>query len=248
MGRIGIGSRGVISLILAYLAFDIARHGNAPAQANSTGALQEVGHRTGGTLLLVLLAIGLGSYAIWRLINAAMARDGVWKRLGSLAVAVIYFGLLARAIQLAAGHSTNGGASVNPEPLVVKVLRWPAGKEIVGAGGAALVVAGVGLALWGLLHRYSKSLALERLSRNWQRTVRTLGSLGDLARGFLLGLVGTYLIGTAASGDPSQAKGVDQALKSLVHHPYGAFLIGAVALGLLCFGLYSFFDARLRRL
>jgi hypothetical protein len=71
-GRIGIASRGVIYVVLAYLAFDIARHGSAPAQAPSTGALEEVGHRTGGSALLILLAVGLGSYAMWRLVNAAM--------------------------------------------------------------------------------------------------------------------------------------------------------------------------------
>ena len=248
MGRIGIGSRGVIYLILAYLSFDIARHGSAPAQANSTGALEEVGHRTGGPALLIVLAGGLGFYAIWRLFNAATSREGALKRIGSLAIAIIYFGLFARAIELAAGHSTSGGASANPEPLVVRVLRWPAGKEIVGVGGAALVMAGLGLGLWGIFHRYSKSLALERLSRGWRRTIRTLGSLGDLARGFLVALVGAYLIGTAVSGNASQAKGVDQALKTLIHHSYGAILIGFLALGLLCYGMYSFFDARLRRL
>ncbi len=248
VGRIGIGSRGVIYLILAYLAFDIARHGNAPAQASSTGALEEVSHRSGGSALLVLLAIGLGSYAVWRLLNAALSREGILKRLSSLAIALIYFGLFARAIELAAGHSTGGGATANPEPFVAKVLRWPEGRGIVGGAGAALVIAGVGLALWGLFHRYSKSLAMERLGRGWQRTVRALGSLGDLARGFLLGLVGAYLIVTAASGNPSQAKSVDQALKTLVHHSYGSVLIGLVALGLLCFGIFSFFDARLRRL
>lgn len=248
MGRVGIGSRGVIYVILAYLAFDIARHGSAPAQANSTGALEEVGHRSGGSVLLIVLSIGLGSYAIWRLITAALGEDSMVKRLGSFAIAVIYFGLLARALELAAGQRTSSGATANPEPLVVKVLRWPAGKEIVGVGGAVLVGAGVGLGLWGLFHRYSKSLALEQVSRGWQRTIRTLGSLGDLARGFLLVLVGAYLLVTAASGNPSQAKGIDQALEALVHHPYGAVLIGAVALGLLCFALYSFCDARLRRL
>ena len=248
MGRIGIGSRGVIYLILAYLAFDIARHGKAPAQASSTGALEEVRNRSGGLALLVVLALGLGSYAIWRLLNAVLSKEGMVKRLGSLAIAVIYFGLLARAIELAAGHSTGGGVSANPEPFVGRVMGWPGGKEIVGVCGVALVIAGVGLGLWSLLHRYSKSLAIGRLSRGWQRTVRALGATGDLSRGFLLALVGSYLIGTAATGNPSQAKGVDQALKALVHHSYGAVLIGFVALGLLFFGIFSFFDARLRRL
>jgi hypothetical protein len=46
VGRIGIASRGVIYLLLAYLAFDIARHGSAPTQTSSTGALQELEART----------------------------------------------------------------------------------------------------------------------------------------------------------------------------------------------------------
>ena len=248
VGRIGIATRGVIYLVLAYLAFDIARHGNAPAQTTSTGALEELGHRTGGSALLVLLAVGLGSYAAWRLFDAAVSREGLLDRLGSVAIAIIYLGLLARAIELAAGHKASGGASANPQPLVTKVLGWPGGKEIVGVGGAALVIAGAALSLWGVFHCYSKSLAMERVSRGWQRTIQSLGGLGNVARGFLIALVGSYLIDTAASGDPLQAKGLDQALKALIRHSYGAVLIGAVALGLLCFGLYSFCEARLRRI
>ena len=215
IGRIGIVSRGVIYVILAYLAFDIASHGNAPAQTTSTGALEEVGHRTGGSALLILLALGLGSYAVWRLFDAAASSEGALKRLGSVAIAIIYLGLLARAIELAGGHKASGGASANPQPMVSKVLGWPGGKEIVVVGGAVLVIAGVGLAFWGVFHRYAKRLAMERLSRGWQRTVRVLGALGDAARGFLIALVGTYLIGTAASGDPLRAKGIDQAFEDL---------------------------------
>jgi len=135
MGRIGIGTRGVTDLVLAYLAFDIARHGNAPTQATSTGALEEVGHRSGGSVFLTLLAVGLGSYAIWRLRLAVISREGTLRRLGSLVIAVIYVGLFARALELAAGRSTNGGAATNPGPLVVKVMGWPAGRQIVQLGG-----------------------------------------------------------------------------------------------------------------
>jgi hypothetical protein len=248
IGRIGISARGVIYLILAYLAFDIARHGNAPTQATSTGALEELGHRSGGPALLLLLAVGLGAYAIWRLFDAATNKDGAIKRLASLAIAVIYFGLLAKSIELAMGHKANGGASSNPQPLVAKVLGWPAGRVIVGVGGTALLIGGVVLGLWGLFHRYSKTLAWEHVGRRWRKAIRTLGAVGDLARGFLIALVGAYLIGTAVTGNASQAKGIDQALKSLLMHSYGAILIGAVALGLLSFGIFSFCEARLRRL
>jgi hypothetical protein len=127
-------------------------------------------------------------------------------------------------------------------------MSWSGGTEVVGVVGAVLVVSGVGLAVWGLAHRYSRSLALERVDRTWRRVIRTLGALGNAARGFLVALVGGFLLDTAVTADPARAKGVDQALQDLVHHAYGALLIGVVALGLLCFGAYSFAEARLRKL
>ena len=248
VGRIGIASRGVIYLLLAYLAFDIARHGSAPTQTSSTGALQELEARAGGKLLLVVLAIGLGCYAAWRLFDAVTGANGAMRRVASLAVGIIYGVLCVRAVELLAGHSTSGGASSNPEPWVAKIMGWPGGTVAIEAAGGGLVVAGAGLAAWGLFHRYGKNLALESVSRPWQTAVRILGGFGDFARGSLVALFGVYLIDAGVTSNPAQAKSVDQTLRELVHHPFGAVAIGAMALGLLSFGVFSFFDARLRRL
>ena len=248
VGRVGIASRGVIYLLLAYLAFDIARHGSAPTQTSSTGALQELETRTGGKLLLVILAIGLGCYAAWRLFDVVTGANGAMKRVSSLAVGIIYGILCVRAAELVAGHAASGGASSNPEPWVAKVMGWPGGTVAIEVTGAGLVAAGAGLAAWGLFHRYDKKLALERVSRPWQTAIRILGALGELARGSLVALFGVYLIAAGVRSDPAQAKSVDQTLRALVHHPFGAVAIGVIALGLLAFGVFSFFDARLRRL
>ena len=247
-GRVGIASRGVIYLLLAYLAFDIARHGSAPAQTTSTGALQELQARTGGTLLLAVLAIGLACYAGWRLFNAFAGPDAAAKRISSFAVGIIYAALCIRAAQLVAGHPTNGGASSNPQPLVAKVMAFSGGTAAVEVAGGVLLGAGAALGAWGVLHRYEKNLALERVSHPWQRAIKLLGGVGDCARGTLLALVGLYLIEAGANSSPAQAKSVDQALRSLVHHPAGVVALGAIAFGLLCFGVFSFFDARLQRL
>ena len=248
IGRVGIASRGVVYLLLAYIAFDIARHGSAPTQTSSTGALQELDSRTGGNVLLVVLAIGLGCYAAWRLFDVVTGANGAMKRVSSLAVGIIYGILCVRAAELVAGHAASGGASSNPEPWVAKVMGWSGGTVAIEVAGASLVVAGAGLAAWGLFHRYDKNLALERVSGPWQTVIRILGGLGDLARGSLVALFGVYLIAAGVTSNPAQAKSVDQTLRALVYHPFGAVAIGAIALGLFAFGVFSFFDARLRRL
>ena len=247
-GRIGIASRGVIYILLAYLAFDIARHGSAPAQTSSTGALEELAARTGGKFLLFVLVIGLGCYALWRLFEAVTGANGALKRASSLAVAIIYGILCVRAVELVAGHAAGGGASSNPEPWVAKIMSWQGGSTAIAIFGAGLFLAGIGLAAWGFTHNYEKNLALERVSRPWQTLAKFCGATGDLARGSLIALFGIYLIAAALTSNPAQAKSVDETLRDLVHHPFGAVAIGAIAVGLLFYGLFSSFDARLRRL
>jgi len=226
LGGIGIASRGIIYLLLAYLAFDIARHGSAPVQTNSTGALQELETRTGGKLLLVFLAVGFACYAGWRLFNTISGQSGAVRRISSFAVAIIYGILCIRAVVLLDGHATSGGVSSNPEPWVATIMRWPAGSVVVEAAGAVLVAAGAGLAGWGLLHRYEKHLALERISPPWEMATKVLGGFGDLARGSLIALLGIYLIEAGDTADPARAKSVDETLRGLVHHPFGAVAIG----------------------
>ena len=248
VGRIGIASRGTIYAILAYLALDIARHGSAPAQTSSTGALQELDSRTGGRLLLIGLTIGLACYAGWRLINAIAGSKSGIKRLSSILVGIVYAGLCARAIELLAGHPPSGGASSNPEPWVSKIMHWTGGSVTIEVAGAILIGAGLGLGAYGLFRQYDKDLALELLSHRMKMVVTLLGGVGEVARGFLLGLVGVYLIQAAITSDASRAKSIDGALRALVVNPLGAFAIALVALGLLAFAIFSFFDARLRRL
>ncbi len=45
-----------------------------------------------------------------------------------------------------------------------------------------------------------------------------------------------------------KAKDLDTALSELLHLPFGPVLLGVVALGLIAYGVYSFVEARYRRL
>jgi hypothetical protein len=63
-------------------------------------------------------------------------------------------------------------------------------------------------------------------------------------------MVGVFLALSAYQANPGKAVGIDGALLALTRQPYGIWLLYAVALGLIAFGIYSLTGAiwfRLKR-
>ena len=74
-----------------------------------------------------------------------------------------------------------------------------------------------------------------------------LGRFGYGALGVVFTIVGFFLIVAAIQFNPQKAKGLDTALRELLRLPFGPLLLGIVALGLIAYGVYSFAEARYRR-
>ena len=75
----------------------------------------------------------------------------------------------------------------------------------------------------------------------------TYQGMGNAALGIVFSIVGLFLIIAAVKHNPGDAKGLDAALTELLMQPFGPWLLGVVALGLLSYGLYSFIEVRYRR-
>lgn len=64
----------------------------------------------------------------------------------------------------------------------------------------------------------------------------------------MIGLVGVILIVAAPQFDPSEATGLGGALHTLLQQPFGPWLLGVVACGLLAYGLLIVAVARFGRI
>uniref|UniRef100_UPI0013D06217 DUF1206 domain-containing protein n=1 Tax=Myxococcus vastator TaxID=2709664 RepID=UPI0013D06217 len=122
--------------------------------------------------------------------------------------------------------------------------------------GQVLVVL-VGLGVMGFagyqLHRAWKGRMLEKLSLSGlaarRRTeVERICKAGVAARGVVFLLVGSFFIQAALSADPGEAGGLGEALGTLARQPFGPWLLGLVALGLVAYAGYQLFAARYRRI
>src|ERR1700674_2717814 len=70
LGRLGLGARGVLYVLLAYLAVRVA-FGQPNRATDKQGALHTVAQQPFGHVLLAGLAVGFGAFALWQLTLAA---------------------------------------------------------------------------------------------------------------------------------------------------------------------------------
>lgn len=71
LGRIGLVGYGLVHLLAAWLALQIAV-GVRDAPADAVGAVGTIGHTPGGVAVLALVAVGLVAFAVWQLTASAI--------------------------------------------------------------------------------------------------------------------------------------------------------------------------------
>jgi uncharacterized protein DUF1206 len=251
LARSGFVARGLIYGIIGVLAIKLAL-GAGGTTTNQQGALKTIAHQPFGEVLLILVAIGLGGYALWRLVHALIGHgpensDSGFERLAALGSGIVYAGLCAIAVEILLGSGSSSGSG-NTSQTTAGVLGWPAGTWLVGIAGGVLIGIGLYQGYRGLSKDFLKDSKTEQMSprvRNW---IEWIGSFGHLARMVVFGLVGVFLIKAAIDYNPNNAVGLDGALAKIAHASYGPFLLAIVAAGLIAFGVYSLSDARYRRI
>ena len=123
-------------------------------------------------------------------------------------------------------------------------MRHHDGRWAVGLAGVVIVV--IGLVLVGQGLRASFMKRMRRMAPPTERFVRRLGQVGSVGRGAVFALAGVLVVDAARTFDPNQARGLDGAIRTLMGQPYGRWLAGLAALGLLAFGLFGLAESRYR--
>ncbi|MFG2681917.1 DUF1206 domain-containing protein [Streptomyces sp. NPDC048392] len=249
--RAGLTARGVIYLLVGTLALQIAL-GTGNRQADRGGALAELSDKPFGAVLLWALGAGLVGMALWRLSEAifgATGKDGhtARKRLPAAARCVFYAFVAYSVLAFAAGAGGSGSSDRQSRDVTARVMEMPAGRWLVGVAGAAIVVAGVVIAVQALRRGYHKKMKLGALRPRTRRLVDVTGVGGGTARGLVFAGVGAFTVRAAVDYAPDRAKGLDDTLRSFADTPLGPWLLALVAAGLVLFGVFSFALARWRR-
>lgn len=248
LARAGLAARGVLYILIGVIAVQIA-FGATRQKAESTGAVRLVAGTPFGSFLLWLLAIGFAGLTLWRVSEALWGGsepDGhkPAKRLGYAGRAVLYGFITFSILKYALGLGAPASSDKQSQDLTAKAMHFPGGQVLVAIVGVAIAAAGLALAYQAWKKKFLRQMRMGSVPAGTRTTVTRLGQAGGIARGTVFVTAGAFLVAAAADANPNQAKGVDSALRALAHTPLGPWLLAAVALGLVTFGVFSLCQAR----
>lgn len=250
--RIGFAARGLVYILIGWLALDAARTGAEPS--DNQGALGSMSDAPLGHALLAICAIGFAGYAFWRIAEAVFDPEGRSRTMKGKAERVAYLISGATHVSLsiaAAKLALRQSSAEHGSPGDETAQSWSAWLLDKPGGMALLIAAGIGLlavAAAQALKAYKAKFDELGGDVPAPKYVRWIGRLGYGARTVVFAIIGCLLITAAVHHDPSQAGGLGNALTELRAQPKGPLVLAVAGVGLALFGVFSLVEARFRRI
>lgn len=252
LGRAGFAAVGVVYALIGVLAAQAAI-GAGGATTDPEGALGRIVRAPFGRFLLAAVTVGLIGYALWRFVQAALDTEnkgteakGIGARTLYAGIGLVYTSLALSAARLALGSGGGGGSS--PRDWTARLMSQPFGRWLVALVGLGIVAAGLQQFSKAYKAKFREKLNLGQMSATQQQWATRAGRIGFSARGVTFGIIGAFLVIAALREQPRQARGLGGALAALADRPFGPWLLGIVALGLIAYGLFMLVQARYRRM
>lgn len=252
LARLGYASKALIYIIVGGLAAAAAsRRGGRIT--DTSGALRVILQQPFGQMILIILALGLCGYAIWRFLDAirdperrGTGFDAVVTRIGKVIRGLIYGALGIEAFKLAQGlHGSNGKEAAL---WTGRVMELPFGAWLVGLVGAIIIVFGVTEVIGSVRRNIHHDLDLSPVPHALRGFAAPVSRFGVGARGVIATVLGIFLMRAALQRDPSEVHGTRESLLEIANIVEGRWLLLVIAAGLVAYGIDQALHARCRRI
>jgi heme/copper-type cytochrome/quinol oxidase subunit 2 len=247
IAQAGLLAKGVVYCLLGVLAFMAAFNfaGQSTNNTDKEGVFSFVHKQTGGQIMLAIIALGLLCYCLWRGIQAfgdteEKGKDakGIASRARYMFSGLVYASLAAFAIKILFSSSKSSGEN-QKQDMVQEILNKPLGEWLLGIAAAIIIGVGIYQIYYGLSEKYSKHV--ENAGHGANKNLLLLsGKIGYVARGFVWLIIGWLFTKAAFNSNSSEAGETSKAFKFLAEASYGSYILAAVGLGLICYGLFNF--------
>ncbi|MCG2621070.1 DUF1206 domain-containing protein [Arthrobacter sp. I2-34] len=248
LARFGFGVTGLLHILVGGIALAIAFGGHG--DADPAGAVELLADSALGPVLMWAGFIGCAGLSLWQLSEATLRvrrrrrRVRVEKAISSGGLSIGYAGLALTFAGFALGRRSDSGESARD--ITASLLAAPFGLPLLIGIGVLVIGIGAYFVVKALRRGFKQELHFGDSKRGKLLTV--LGVFGHIAKGVALGLVGLLIVIASVKHDPAESTGLDGSLKALRDHPYGVYVLTAVAAGFICYGIFAMIRARYGRM
>ncbi|MGZ4662573.1 MAG: DUF1206 domain-containing protein [Arthrobacter sp.] len=249
MARAGFAVSGILHFLVGAIAIRLAMGGEG--KADFSGAVQELASQPAGPILLWSSFAACLALAIWQISDAIFdfshlpKAKKIGKKLKAAGQAAIFLAFAGTFASVAMGAGSDNGKSTSD--LTINLMKAPGGVALLILLGLAVAVAGVVYAIRGFRQSFAKYLRWPA-SEKASTAVTWLGVAGYAAKGVVLLLVGLLIIVATVKAHPEESTGLDGGLKALREQPFGIYILAAVGIGLVCYGVFQMVRAKLAKM
>lgn len=247
LARAGFVMSGLIHFLIGWIALRLAL-GDGGGSADQSGALGSVAQAPGGRMLLGIGALGMLALGLWNAVQAYLearrqheTRKKVTKAVSNGGTAIVFAVMAVTAARFAVGSGQS--SSQQTSDTTSMLLGSPGGRILVVLIGAVVIGIGGYHVYKGASRGFEDDLRTTG-GRQLSRAVVGAGIAGFVAKGVALIAVGALFAWAGIGSDPEKATGMDGALRTMAGLPAGTVLLEIVGIGLILYGIYSFFRAR----
>jgi hypothetical protein len=250
LARVGFLVKGMLYMVIGTLALQVAARAGGRV-TGVRGALTTVLRQPFGRTLLLVAAIGLVGYAVWRVLQGLVDPDRLghdWRalaiRASFVARGVVHAALGRQAFRLYGGLSTPSGTS--EREIASEAFQWPLGDWLVVLAGLGLIGFAVQQVYAAIACRLERNLDVNEMRREAGEWAVALSRFGVAARAVVFALLGWAIVVAGWSRDPSKVGTTASSLRTLAGQPgaLGRWLVGVTAAGFVAYGFYQIIHAR----
>jgi hypothetical protein len=248
LARTGYAVLGMLHIIIGAIAISVAT-GAGGGEADQSGAMKQLAQAPLGLVAIWFIAIGLFALGVWQAVQTVRVRVEVgtkkWtKRVTEASKGLAYLVLCGTALIFAFGGRTS--SSHVSKSASAQLIATPGGVFLIVAVSIAVIGIAIGFLVRGITRRFARDIRVPQQPLG--TVVVALGSVGYIAKGVALAIVGILFGVAALTLDSDKASGLNGALKVITLLPFGEALLWIVGAGLIAYGLYCFARAPLARL
>jgi hypothetical protein len=259
LASLGFAAKGLLYIIAGSTAA-LAAVQVGGRMIGTRGALNLLVASPFGRLAVAFVAVGLCGFILRRCVQVLVPpMEGrppklritrILRRTGYALSGLAHVSIAATALGLMLGLTVARLDEQTPPrdwttPLLVEK---PLNGWLTVFAGLVVVSVAVFYVYMAASRRFTIDLHLERMGSWRRRFVLTCGVVGHAGRGVAFLIVGAFLVYAGWFVEEVEARGLNDMLRRLEAQPWGAWLLIAIATGLIAYGLYLLLAARYLRL